>query len=425
MGLINIESILPSSKIDELSKKIMEIEAKWNEPKPMDPTLPQISGYSHSIDGSTHRIEKSPPYLNEEEKNFPPITFSEKEKKNRFEWFKDQIFNGVVKYLLLKYPEDFNRITEFEILDISESSNGLIENIIGQRKYDCLFLRKSWNNNDIHLFIPWRVRYKFLKDSTGNNDVKMSDLTIGTNKSGTARAGDTKEESKGDKLEEGEMVVSFSSEEYDKLTQSAAVDYIALLELSGKKLKCEIDKSYFTRTGIVLWKNNPELDVKVYSSSVSDKALEKSRAMTKNIQEDWKKTTENIKQEYLKTVKSVSGVYAQKRNEIKFMFEDFKTECKELSDISGEFAKRMAKLPTVSIVTTPAGPGVAVNAIITELDNLKATASSMTGIVSKIENLMNKLQLDKYAPLIPGIKNVHTTITNLLGLAKTAISLIK
>ena len=147
--------------------------------------------------------------------------------------------------------------------------------------------------------------------------------------------------------------------------------------------------------------------------------------MTKNIQEDWKKTTENIKQEYLKTVESVSGVYAQKRNEIKFIFEDFKAECKELSDISGEFAKRMAKLPAVSVVTTPAGPGVAVNAIITELDNLKATASSMTGVISKIENLMNKLQFDKYAPLIPSIKSVHTTITNLLGLAKTAISLIK
>ena len=63
MGFVNVESILPSGVVDNISKEMIKLDIKDLEPKLADPSLIQIDGYVHSKEnGNTHLIEKEKPF---------------------------------------------------------------------------------------------------------------------------------------------------------------------------------------------------------------------------------------------------------------------------------------------------------------------------------------------------------------------------
>ena len=88
------------------------------------------------------------------------------------------------------------------------------------------------------------------------------------------------------------------------------------------------------------------------------------------------------------------------------------------------FATEYAAAPATSIVTTPTGPGVAINVVMAVINTLKSFAKLIKISIEEIENLLVELEFDKYAPLIPGVNGAYVAIKNLLSLAKTTISLV-
>ena len=431
MELINVNSFLPDNTIEEFSKKYVELQAKWSIPKPIDSSLPQIPGYSHYMDLSLHKIEKTPPLLTEADRNFTPITFTENKLTDRINWYKNQVFESVTQFLLSQHPEDFNRITKLEVLRVSEISNGSVQELRKLNQVDYMFIGKLWDPSDIHLFVSWKATYKYLVKREKRDDVVMSDLTLGPEgySSGAASVKGTKSESRGSKTEEGEIVVSFPVKEYESLTQGMAIDYIATLNLSGLKLKAEIDGSYITKEGVVLWgdssKGTPVFLINYYKPEIADAALKKSKQVKESLNEkieNMRKQTEDL---YLDMVNAVEGPLAKLREEIKLLFKTLKAKLEKLSKIVGEFAKQIAELPYVSVVNTPSGPGVAINIIMAILNILKGFANLMYECIDEIDILLEKLKFDLYAPLIPGLNGVYLAIKNLISLAKASIALVK
>jgi hypothetical protein len=426
-----MNSIMPESMIDEITKKMAELEAEWAKPKPEDPSLPQIPGYSHYMDLTLHKIEKAPPLLTDEDQRFTPVTFTEDRLTERINWYKNQVFESVTQFLLSQHPEDFNRITDLEIREVGETSNGSAEDLHKLNQVNYMFLRKLWDPSDIHLYVSWKAKYKYLVKKEKRDDVKMSDLTLGPEgySEGSASVKSVKAESRGSKKEEGEIVISFPVKEYENLTQSIAIDYVAALNLSGLKLKAEIDGSYITQEGVVLWgdssKGNPVFLINYYKPAMSEVAIKKAESLAKSNTakiEDMKKEADKV---YSETINSAKGIYAQLREELKLYFSDLKSECTKLSNVAGDFAKQVAKLPAMSIVTTPTGPGVAVNVIFGVTNILKSFANLMTSSITTIENLMKKLQFEKFSSWIPSLKDIYKSTKSLLALAKVEISVVE
>lgn len=412
---------------EEFAKLMQEIDNKRLEPKPQDPTLPQIPGYAHYMDDSTtHKIEKNPPYLTEEDEKFVPITFPESRRKERYGWYRNQVFEGVTKYLLAQHPEDFNRIVELEIGEVSEMSNGFEQTLKGLNKVDYMFLRKQWDNSDVHLFVGWKAKYKFLKKKNKRDDVKMSDLTLGPEgySSGSATVKSEKEESRGTKSESGEIVVSFPAKEYSNLSRDVAIDYITVLGLAGKKLKVEIDGKYITSTGVVIWKDQEMFHIDEYIPELPEKVLSKSNDFLLSVQEEAKAGVEQAKEELKKTLEDTKGIYAQRRKELENKLKNLKIQIKGLGNNISNFATEYAAAPATATVVTPAGPGTAINVVLAVINSLKAFAKLIKTSIEVIENILTELEFDKYAPLIPGINGAYVAIRNLLSLAKTTISLV-
>jgi hypothetical protein len=414
-------------KPEEFSKLMQEIDNKRMEPKPQDPTLPQIPGYAHYMDDSTtHKIEKNPPYLTEEDEKFVPITFPESRRKERYGWYRNQVFEGVTKYLLAQHPEEFNRIVELEIREVSEISNGFEQTLKGLNKIDYMYLRKKWDISDVHLFVGWKAKYKFLKNKSKRDDVKMSDLTLGPEgyASGSATVKDTKEESRGTRSESGEIVVSFPAKEYSNLSRDVAIDYIAVLGLAGKKLKVEIDGKYITSTGVVLWKDQEMFHIDEYIQELPEKALSKANDFLLSVQEEAKAGVEQAKEELKKTLEDTKGIYAQRRKELENKLKNLQIKVRGTWNNISNFATEYAAAPATSVVTTPTGPGVAINVVMAVINTLKSFAKLIKISIEEIENLLVELEFDKYAPLIPGVNGAYVAIKNLLSLAKTTISLV-
>lgn len=431
MGLVSIDSIMPESLIEEITKKMTELEAEWSKPKPEDPSLSQIPGYSHYMDSTLHKIEKAPPLLTEEDQRFTPVTFTEDRLTSRINWYKNQVFESVTQFLLSQHPGDFNRITDLEILEVGETSNGSAQDLHKLNQVNYMFLRKLWDPSDIHLYVSWKAKYKYLIKKEKRDDVKMSDLTLGPEgySSGAASVKSEKCESRGSKKEEGEIVISFPVKEYENLTQGTAIDYIAALGLSGLKLKAEIDGSYITQEGVVLWgdssKGNPVFLINYYKPAMSEAAAKKAEDLVNSNTAKIEEMKKDVDQVYSQAVNSANSIYSQMREELKLYFKDLKSECTKLSNVVGDFAKQVAKLPAMSIVTTPTGPGVAINVIFGVTNILKGFANLMTSSISTIETLMKKLKFDKYSSWIPSLGGIYKSTSRLLNIAKTEISLVE
>lgn len=412
---------------EEFAKAMQKIENKLMEPKLQDPTLPQIPGYAHYMDGlTTHKIEKNPPYLTEEDEKFIPITFSESRRKERFGWYRNQVFEGVTKYLLAQHPEEFNRIVELEIGEISEMSNGFEQTLLGMNKVDYMFLRKSWDISDVHLFVSWKAKYKFLKNKSKRDDVKMSDFTLGPEgySSGSATVKSTKEESRGTRTERGEIIVSFPAKEYSKLSRDVAIDYVTVLDLAGKKLKVEIDGKYITSAGVVLWKDQEMFHIDEYIPELPEDVLDKVNNSLISLREEAKAGVENAKEELRKTLEDTKGIYAQRRKELENKLKKLQIQVKGLENSIANVTTEIKEAPLTAAVTTPAGAGVAINVVAAVMNSLRSFAKLIKVSIEEIENLLTELEFDKYAPLIPGVNGAYMAIINLLSLARTTISLL-
>lgn len=428
MGLLNISSILPEDVINNISKEILKIDINNLEPKLADPGLIQIDGYVHTMqDENTHLIEKDKPFLTEEDSKFQPFTISYVDLKAREYELQDLILEKVTGFLRELYGPNFNRIIKLEILDVSEDGIGFEEMWRAMSNNLYLSSGKVWNPRETHLYVNWKVSYKLLSSKKTESSGDREKLpTIGEEKSNNKPQSESKET----RSENGEVVMCLPENCLDNLTAEVAKDYLATKALDGiiltPYLEEEEKEVYINGNGVVIWSKNPpfKFDVKTSLDFQTEEAKNSLERQVKATQTKLKDQEEQMHQEYLKVLTSTKGEFAARFEDLKYQFKDFKSECTKLSDISGAFAQQMAKLPAASVVTTPTGPGVAINIVMTVLDILKGFANLMKDCINKIENLIGKLRFDLYAPLIPGLNGVYLAIKNLLSLAKTAVSLV-
>lgn len=423
MGFVNVESILPSGVVDNISKEMIKLDIKDLEPKLADPSLIQIDGYVHSIEnGNTHLIEKEKPFLTEEDKNFQPITFSDVDLKNKEVELQELILDNVHKYLKSWVRNSFNRVINLEILGVDEEGIGWAS----KWKIFSDYLYVSYTGeDDIKLYVVWKVSYKCTRNINGDSK-KLP--TIG--KPNYVQEKETLVEKKETNSQKGEIMICFPKGSFDSITPEIAMKYLAIKALDGIRLTVYPDENTKTTcidgNGVVNWSKHPNFkyDVQTNLDFQSDEAKEKLEEQKEATKKKLESSKEEINQSYQKMITDAKGEFAARKEELKYQFNELKTLGTELDEITATFAKKMAELPALSIVTTPTGPGVAVNAIMTQLGNLKSTATSMNGIISKIENLMSKMRLDVYAPLIPSLNEVYMVTKNLISLAKTAIKLV-
>lgn len=426
MGFLNISAYLPKDVIDNISKEMLKLDIGNLEPKLADPSLIQIDGYVHTMkDDDTHLIEKEKPYLTEEDSNFQPLTFSYVDLKAREYELQDLVIEKATNFLRELYGPNFNRLVNLEILGVDDEGNGFEQMWRGYSNNLYLSSGKVWNPKETHVYVMWRASYKLLgKKKNENKEEKLP--TIGEESSSS----EVQIEDVETRKETGESVMCLPEDCLDKLTVESAIDYLATKALDNLRitpyLEEEVKDSYINGNGVVSWSKNPpfKLDVKSPFDFQTDEAKNSLEKQTKATQEKLKAETEKMHQEYMKMLSDAKGEWAAQREEIKYNFNELKTLCIEVDDITVTFSKKMAELASLAVVTTPTGPGVAINAVATQLGNLKTTATSMKGILGRIENLMNKLKLDMYAPLIPGLNSVYMVIKNLLSLANTAITLV-
>ena len=399
---------IPKNLQETIAKYIMQFEADRKKPALPDPTLPQIPGYSHTmLDEEIHQIAK----CNDEggiDDEFQLIEFSNNELEARKTEFQEQLVSKTTNFLKNKYGANFNRLIQLEISEISESGIGFEE--MWRNSYaENLYLPSSvtkWSSEEFHLYIIWRIYYRLHKGNRENQDPKkMSDLTIGQDQTYEvdvlSGAGEIK-------MEDGETVLCLPRGALDNLTKEIAINYLAVKSLARVKLA--------PMKGSIL--------VKTPEDSMTAEAKEKAAQMIASTKEQMKQFKENIDKEYDKLVTDAKGMVAKRKEEIKQDLSDLAIALKQLLKQAGEVVSRMVRLPKTSIVTTPAGPGVAINAIITELDNLTALAAGLTALIEQIEAKMGKLELEKYSKKIKEVATVYTTITNALSMAKAAVSLI-
>ena len=129
---------------------------------------------------------------------------------------------------------------------------------------------------------------------------------------------------------------------------------------------------------------------------------------------------------------AAKGAKEAAKGEIIKMKEEYMNNLSELGRVgeqlyskAKDFVQRFSvDLPVLSVVTTPTGPGVAINAIKVQLSNLRETASDMKSLVDQTETLLSKLRFETLQSVIPEIGVVYSSIKNVIALAKTAMSLV-
>ena len=399
---------IPKNLQETIAKCMMQFEADRKKPALPDPTLPQVPGYSHTmLDEETHQIAK----CNDEggiDDEFQLIEFSNDELEAKKTEFQEQLVSKTTNFLKNKYGTNFNRLIQLEISETSESGIGFEE--MWRNNYaENLYLPSSvtkWSPEEFHLYIIWRLYYRLHKGNRGNQDPKkMSDLTIGQDQTYEVDILSGEGEIK---IEDGETVLCLPGGALDNLTKEIAINYLAVKSLARVKL--------VPMKGSIL--------VKTPEDSMTAEAKEKAAQMVASTKEQMRQFKENIDKEYDKLVTDAKGMVAKRKEEVKQDLSDLAIALKQLLKQAGEVVSRMIRLPKASIVTTPAGPGVAINAIITELDNLTALAAGLTALIEQIEAKMGKLELEKYSKKIKEVATVYATITNALSMAKAAVSLI-
>lgn len=397
-----------SKKLQEtITNIVMQFEADSKKPVFPDPGLPQIPGYSHiMIDENTHRIIK----CNQEggvDNEFQPIEFPDDILETRKAEFQSQLLDKTTNFLKSKYGVNFSRLIQLEISKISESGIGFEE--MWRNKYaEDLYIPssvKKWDPKEVHLYIIWRSYYRFNEKKKEEEPKKLSELTIGKDESSE---GSILTEEGSVKREDGEIVLCLPEGCLSNLTKETSLDYLAIKSLS--KLKLIPTKEGFTvKTAM----DGLTVDAKERLTQIDSAAREKLESLKKDadLQLD-------------KMVTDVKGAAAKRKEEFKRDLSELVIFLKQLLKQAGEVVSRMLRLPQISIVTTPTGPGVAINAIITELDNLAALAAGLTALIEQIEAKVEKLDLEKYSKKIDEVATAYATITNILSMARAAVALI-
>ena len=384
------ETVLNSKVKEKIADGVIDKYIKENAPVIVDPSLPQIPGYVY--DGKQ--------VMKPSDENFVPITTNSMRISLYKQNLPKDVLISVTSFLKKKYSEKFCKILCLSITGTSDTGTGFRE------------------DNSIYLYINWEVIFYTYEDAKNNSDPqKMSDLTLdadGRYKSNS----ETKVEIK--QKEEGESLVTFSKSDLENLVSSDIAEmYLAIKSLGKSDTYPSISGSSITKFPTV-------------SPAVKEKVNQTKQQTTEMV----KNKTEEVKKEFskMKGELSSSGQNAKDaaKGEVTKMKEEYMSNLSELGRVSEQlyskakdFVQRFSvDLPILSVVTTPTGPGVAINAIKVQLSNLRETASDMKSLVDQTEGLLSKLKFESLQSVIPEIGAVYSSVKNVTALAKAAISLV-
>ena len=433
-ALVDIEKFLPTSKIEEVCSKIVGENLKGLIQESPDPNLVQIAGYSHVMkDPDTHMLVKQ---NLEPGETFEPIEISYIDLKAREYEFQYLMLDRATCFLKEQHGINFNKITKLVIQSVDEQGIGFEQLWRGNGDRFWLYLpgsRLKWKDEDYHLYITWEVQYTLSEKRSSSEDDNKLPMAVKEEETSNKESSSPRVEVKKTRRENGETVLFLPKDclKKENITAEIAKEYLAVMSLSGLSLTPYLEEeeknNYIDNSGVVLWNKNPQFKLKVDTpfDIMSDKAKNSIEQQTQATMNKLKDMKEQTKQMYLQYVNDAKGKFAAEKEKLKLDFEEWKADLKELSEITGNYSKDLVKAASATIVTTPTGPGVAINATIIQMDNLRTSATSMKTIISKIEVSMKKMKLETYASsVIPGLQPIVLAAKNLISLAKTAIALV-
>lgn len=432
------ETVLNSKVKEKIADGVMDKYIKENAPVIVDPSNPQIPGYIY--DGK--QITKP------SDENFVPIKTNSMKISLYKQNLPKDILTSVTSYLKKKYSEKFCKILCLSITGTSDAGTGFEASIRGSDLASCLYIWRPFNeDNSVYLYINWEVIFYVYEDSEDNsNPQKMSDLTIdedGKYKSNSKTKVEVKQK------EGGESLITFSKDELENLVSSDIAEMYLAVKSLGKSdtYPVEVNKSMYTNSdGSIDYQKRASLMSNPYvtkTPTVSPAVKEKVNQTKQQTTEMIKSKTEEVKGEFNKmkgelgslgqgAKDAAKGAKEAAKGEIIKMKEEYMNNLSELGRVgeqlyskAKDFVQRFSvDLPVLSVVTTPTGPGVAINAIKVQLSNLRETASDMKSLVDQTETLLSKLRFETLQSVIPEIGVVYSSIKNVIALAKTAMSLV-
>lgn len=394
---------------ESIRKQIAQIFADSKKPVLPDPQLPQIPGYSHiMLDEDTHQITK----INREggiDEEFQPLEIPYVDLKAREYVFQDLMLSKVFRFLSDQYQLNFGRLIQLEILEVSDRGIGFEE----MWRYDnihreVLYLPsyQKWNPDDVHIYIIWRAYYRLLDGKNKETEAtKMSDLTVGVDK---PNRGSRLTEEGEIKREDGETVLCLPAGCLNKLTISEATDYLAAKSLSLIRL-IPSDNGFLIKA--------PEDDI-------TEEAKKKSAEITASTKEQMELRKKEIDQQCDRLVTDTEGAVCKAADEYVSKLKNLEADAKQLTEQGKAVPKRVAEAANLSIVTTPTGPGVAINAVLAELNNLMSLAAGLSALIVKVDSQVKELELEKYSRKIQEISVIYAAVQSALEIARTAVSLV-
>jgi hypothetical protein len=403
------ETVLNSKVKEKIADGVIDKYIKENAPVIVDPSLPQIPGYVY--DGKQ--------VMKPSDENFVPITTNSMRISLYKQNLPKDVLISVTSFLKKKYSEKFCKILCLSITGTSDAGTGFEASLRGSDLANCLYIEYPFKeDNSIYLYINWEVIFYTYEDAKNDSDPqKMSDLTLDADGKYKSNS-ETKVKIK--QREEGESLVTFSKSDLENLVSSDIAEmYLAIKSLGKSDTYPLVSGSSITKFPTV-------------SPAVKEKVNQTKQQTTEMI----KNKTEEVKKEFskMKGELSSSGQNAKDtaKGEVMKMKEEYMSNLSELGRVSEQlyskakdFVQRFSvDLPILSVVTTPTGPGVAINAIKVQLSNLRETASDMKSLVYQTEGLLSKLKFESLQSVIPEIGAVYSSVKSVIALAKTAISLV-
>lgn len=403
------ETVLNSKVKEKIADGVIDKYIKENAPVIVDPSLPQIPGYVY--DGKQ--------IMKPSDENFVPITTNSMRISLYKQNLPKDVLISVTSFLKKKYSEKFCKILCLSITGTSDAGTGFEASLRGSDLANCLYIEYPFKeDNSIYLYINWEVIFYTYEDAKNDSDPqKMSDLTLDADGKYKSNS-ETKVEIK--QKEEGESLVTFSRSDLENLVSSDIAEmYLAIKSLGKSDTYPSVSGSSITKFPTV-------------SPAVKEKVNQTKQQTTEMI----KNKTEEVKKEFSKMKGELSSAGQNAKDaakgEVTKMKEEYMNNLSELGRVgeqlyskAKDFVQRFSvDLPVLSVVTTPTGPGVAINAIKVQLSNLRETASDMKSLVDQTETLLSKLRFETLQSVIPEIGVVYSSIKNVIALAKTAMSLV-
>lgn len=443
--LFQVENLLPEDKMRELVGMMCRVDAESSRPPISDSSQPQIDGYVHTtqqkiiVDGEGNTVDtevlfhilapkpQSDGYLTESNKE----TLLPKLKK----------FNGVEsgEVTIMEDPTNLLGNTPFEYkYTLKEDGTTAGPESVGEIPLppgSLLVNAGEWTRRRKVLIVKAlrcitnEYSYAVPKGSEGN--YSLLDVAIIWPEVTFPAVRMVKNIYDGNK-EEAWLDVKMYASRYDKehsfVTKSWLLKQDPISILIGKSL---VGKSY-AWMGNDVFKEKEEDRFIIEITNLSQEAQDKLEEAASAARDEYKYSQVQAGDELLKLwdgstvdkdghLTEPSGAMFKGKLD---QFKGLKNIFKDISQQCGDLASRFAQAPTSSVVTTPSGPGTAINVPMTVINTLKDVKLRVSTSISNAEGAMSSLDLVNYAKMIPGVGDFIGQISGIISQVKSVLSII-